>query len=191
METKREHTFIIEKEDLPFNDFLNKFLDLIEKAGYYYVLPGWMALKLNRLGDSGYSRGELESRQRRGSNILNIKSKTDAIEILNIANIRSFWGSYNTAVTIKDMEGKYNVYVKTYSVPKLIFLPFVFIISFILSVVFVKNILAVLILTFLVPVVFMKISQIKMAGNIEIPTKKIEETIDSFKNSLVRNKPLE
>lgn len=174
---------VIENCSLSEDEFYKKLLDYFDEGSFYYIIPDWLTLKLNKFGDSGISRGEIENREmRRKMRSSGGNTRSDTIELLNITGWQTRFGSYNYRFSVVKANLGYEIKGQMVIVPNINLLAIIPVLSFILSFIIFPRL--ILLATIGFPLLYWVFSRNKLLSDIDLPRKKLDEFFTGFKNTL-------
>ena len=166
-------------------EFYSKLIDYFEKNSISCSIPSWLALKINEYGDSGISKGEMESRVRRQKfSNFGFPISQSKISLLNISGFQTLLGSYNFPFSVAKTNNGYEINGKVELVPNINMMFISPIIGFIASLIIFSNITIVLISTIGFPLLYFIFSRLKLSSAVELQRKRIEDIFTGFKGSI-------
>lgn len=173
MDKNVEYSFNI-KTSLSEDEFYTRLLNYFDKNTYYYIIPDWLALKLNKFGDSGLSRGEVENRAKRSpSSPFGITSKKDFITLLNITGWQTKLGSYNFTFSVAKNGSSYEIKGKIEATPNLTLMMLTPFVGFILGLLIFPQL--ILLTTVPLPLIYFIFARQKLLSDVSLPKKNIND----------------
>lgn len=185
MNDKERFGLVIENCALSEEEFYKKLLDYFDEGSFYYIIPDWLTLKLNKFGGSGISKGEIENREmRRKMRSLGGNIRDDKITLLNITGWQTRFGSYNYQFTVVKTNLGYEIKGQIVTVSNIHLLAIIPVLSFILSFIIFPKLVFILLATIGFPLLYWVFTRSRLMSNIDLPRRKLDEFFTGFKNTL-------